>query len=211
MSAPNATGDVRIDVAQWERSKNWVGVIIVTIIGVAAFGSAVSGHGVLGGTGVRIVVGLLGALFLIGGVAGIIAGFRGPHQEYVTVGPTGVAFHSAPIESWALAWNQIAGARLDRVGAHLSTRQSARGRRGTRTKVNVNVARNYLWIAPITPVPDKVASKMQTSTDNGVAGMVTDLGPDPRAKSDLMDALARYAPGLAVATDRGDEHPTDRP
>jgi hypothetical protein len=37
------------------------------------------------------------------------------------------------------------------------------------------------------------------------------LGPDPRAKSDLMDALARYAPGLAVATDRGDEHPTDRP
>ena len=104
MSGPNGSGDLRIDVAQWERSKNWVGVTIVTIIGVAAFVSAVSGHGVLGGTGIRIVVGILGALFLIGGGAGIIAGFRGPHQEYVTVGPRGLALSFSP--------DRIVGAEL---------------------------------------------------------------------------------------------------
>jgi hypothetical protein len=124
----SADGVRTVDIGRWQRQQLSIGALVPTLLGLSAVVAAIAGLTTDDSTGERIIVGVLGALFLAVGVGLYTWLFRAPPQGWLDLDDSGITRRDRKGVTWHLDWAEIKSAALVRsrlqVGTSMTFRQA---------------------------------------------------------------------------------------
>lgn len=113
-AGPGAGGaPVVIDVGTTNSRKAVIGATLAGAIGVLALGSAIFGA-VDGGTGVAIVMGIIGMLFLILPIGLIVRRDKIFRPQHLVFEPAGLRWHDPRGAPWMVPWSELAAVSISK-------------------------------------------------------------------------------------------------
>ena len=176
-----------VDIGRWQRQELLLGMILPTLLGVGGIVAAVLGYTTdSSSTAERVIVGVLGVVFLAIGVALLVWLVHAPPVALLDVDGTGLGVRGRRGADWRLGWDTVSALSLVRAPLEVAFGLGTRGSGGTRAYfLRIRLPRHYLLVElhPRTPVPESLKSSL------GPRRAAIDLGVPARAAHEAQAAL----------------------
>jgi len=178
-----------LDLGRQRAVINSIGGVLAAVLGASALGASIFG-GVSGGTGARIVAGVLGTLLLAFGLVywrAHAGGVAPGEKARLVIDRSGLRVDD-PEGSWALSWDEIATVRV---------------KREFHTTGQVGGPDPYYRLQIETSRPDVAAAHPELSANLTDTSVITTserdlirlvLSVSPHVKHEVEAAVARFAP-----------------
>ncbi len=109
-----AAEPVVVDVGARSKGKAIAAGVVVGGLGLVSLAAAATGQ-VDGGLGVRIAVGVLGAVFVAFGLLPLLTWRRITRPRRLVIEPLGIRWEDPRGTSWAVAWQELAGVAVSQT------------------------------------------------------------------------------------------------
>jgi hypothetical protein len=121
---PGTTG---LDIGRWQRQELFLGALVPTALGIAGLVAAVAGLTTGSSTAERVVVGVLGGVFLAVGAGLFYWLLSAPPTATLEINDEGIAQKGRKGVAWQLPWTQVTSAVVVRTRSRTTRGLNIRG------------------------------------------------------------------------------------